>query len=89
MVRRAQCVEPGLPAGMMPSGNLPILSEARLGKIVQLPKRGRSAKSEAHEPTAHAPAEVILFTGVRYERNDTPGLPTKPAGAAPGKRRRG
>jgi hypothetical protein len=74
---------------MTPAGNLPIPSEARLGKLVQLPKRGRSAKPAAHEQGKHEPAEVILFTGVRYERNDTPGLPNKPAGAASGKRRRG
>jgi hypothetical protein len=58
--------------------------EAKLGKLVQLPKRGRAPKSSA-PPTG--PAEVVLFTGVRYERNDAP---TKPAGAASGgKRRRG
>jgi hypothetical protein len=59
-----------------------------LGKLVQLPKRGRSAKPATEGTAVHEPAEVILFTGVRYERNDTPGLPTKPAGAASGKRRR-
>ena len=63
--------------------------EAWLGNLVQLPKRGRNAR-----PAVHEPAEVILFTGVRYERNDTPAggmspLPNKPAGAASGKRRRG
>jgi hypothetical protein len=89
MSTRAKCVEPGLPVGMSPFGNLPTPLEARLGKLVQMPKRGRSAR-----PAAQQPAEVILFTGVRYERNGMPAagispLPTKPAGATPGKRRRG
>jgi len=74
---------------MGPLGNLPTPMEVRLGKLVQLPKRGRSAR-----PASQEQAEVILFTGVRYERNDTPAggvspLPNKPAGAASGKRRRG
>lgn len=89
MATRVIASMPGLLAGMGPSGNLPTHSEARLGKLVQLPKRGRSAKPAAQSLGAHEPAEVILFTGVRYERNDTPGLPNKPAGAASGKRRRG
>ena len=89
MFTRANCVEPGLPVGMGPSGNLPIPLEARLGKLVQMPKRGRSAR-----PAGLEPAEVIIFTGVRYERNGTPAdgtspLPNKPTGAASGKRRRG
>lgn len=67
-----------------PRHQCPPFGEARLGKLLQMPKRGRSAK-----PAAGQPGEVILFTGVRYERNDTPSLPTKPAGAASGKRRRG
>ena len=63
--------------------------EARLGNLLQMPKRRRSAR-----PPAQQSAEVIMFTGVRYERNGTPAngpspLPTKPAGAAPRKRRRG
>jgi hypothetical protein len=58
--------------------------EARLGKLVQLPKRGRASKSPVQSTGS---GEVVLFTGVRYERNDAP---TKPAGAASGgKRRRG
>ena len=77
------------PVGIVLPGTLPIPWEARLGNIVQLPKRGRSAKPAGPGATTHEPAEVILFTGVRYERNDTPGLPTKPAGATTGKRRRG
>ena len=75
--------------GHVPIGNLPTPSEARLGKLVQMPKRGRSAR-----PAGLEPAEVIIFTGVRYERNGTPAdgaspLPNKPTGTTSGKRRRG
>ena len=60
--------------------------EARLGKLVKMPKRGR-----ADRPAGRAPetAEIVLFTGVRYERNGAPLLPNKPTGAASRKRRRG
>jgi hypothetical protein len=71
--------------GQRPAGT-PTNLEARLGKLLQLPKRGRSAKP-ASEP--QEPAKIVLFTGVRYERDGAPQLPTKPAGAASGKRRRG
>ncbi len=60
--------------------------EARLGKLVLFEKRGRSPKAR---PEPAEPAEIVLFTGVRYERNGTT-LPDKPTGSATGtKRRRG
>jgi hypothetical protein len=51
-----------------------------------MPKRGRSAKPAGEQAET---AEIVLFTGVRYERDGAPMLPTKPAGAASRKRRRG
>jgi hypothetical protein len=51
-----------------------------------MPKRGRSAKPTGQQPGT---AEIVLFTGVRYERNGAPQLPTKPAGATSRKRGRG
>ncbi len=72
-------------AGGMGPGNVhPLPPEARLGKLVQLPKRGRTPKSRSQSAGT---GEVVLFTGVRYERE---GSPDKPVGAASGgKRRRG
>lgn len=60
--------------------------EARLGKLVQFIKRDRPPRPRGGEA---ATAKIMLFTGVRYERDGTP-LPHKPAGNASGaKRRRG
>ena len=57
-----------------------------MGKLVQFTKRGRTPKVR---PEGAETAEVVLFTGVRYERSGNI-LPDKPAGAASGgKRRRG
>jgi hypothetical protein len=57
-----------------------------LGKLVQLPKRGRTKTRSQAAGTG----EVLLFTGVRYERGGVAPLPNKPAGTASGgKRRRG
>ena len=57
-----------------------------MGKLVQFTKRGRTPKARAEGAES---AEVVLFTGVRYERSGST-LPDKPAGAASGgKRRRG
>lgn len=57
-----------------------------MGKLVQLPKRGRTKARAQSAGTG----EVLLFTGVRYERNDGTTLPDKPVGTASGgKRRRG
>ena len=66
-------------------GNFAHPPEARLGKLVQLPKRGRTKTRSQSAGTG----EVLLFTGVRYERDGTT-LPHKPVGTASGgKRRRG
>ena len=55
-----------------------------MGKLFQFIKRGRSAKPKRAGPET---AEIVLFTGVRYQREGSP-LPDKPV--APGaKRRRG
>lgn len=71
-------------AGGMGPGNVAHPPEARLGKLVQLPKRGRTLKTRSQSA---GPGEVVLFTGIRYER---PTTPDKPVGAASGgKRRRG
>jgi hypothetical protein len=56
-----------------------------LGKLVQFDRRGRQAKARGVQA---GPGEVVLFTGVRYERDGTP-LPSKPIGTARAKRRRG
>ena len=70
--------------GMGPRQRFAHPPEARLGKLVQLPKRGRTPKTRSQSA---GPGEIVLFTGIRYERE---GAPDKPAGAASGgKRRRG
>jgi hypothetical protein len=51
-----------------------------------MPKRGRSARPVVQQQET---AEIVFFTGVRYERSGAPLSPNKPAGAASGKRRRG
>ncbi len=59
-----------------------------MGKLVTFSRRGRNSKAE---PTERRSAEIVLFTGVRYQRDDAP-QPDKPIGAAAagrGKRRRG
>lgn len=43
--------------------------EARLGKLLQLPKRRPKPVSPVE---AEPKGEVVLFTGVRYERGDPP-----------------
>ena len=57
-----------------------------MGKLVQFLKGARPARPRPESATT---AEVVLFTGVRYERAGNT-RPDKPAGAASGgKRRRG
>jgi hypothetical protein len=72
-----QCVGPDLPGAWGFRTRTPRL-EARLGKLVQFNKRGRAGKARAEAPQT---GQVVLFTGVRYERDDSP-LPDKPVGAA-------
>ena len=52
-----------------------------MGKLVQLPKRGRTRTRSQSAGTG----EVLLFTGVRYERGGgSSPLPDKPVGTASG-----
>jgi hypothetical protein len=54
-----------------------------LGKLVQFDKRGRHPKAR---PVVTGNAQIVLFTGVRYERDGTP-VPGKPVNRP--KRKRG
>ena len=54
-----------------------------LGKLVQFDKRGRHPKAR---PLVTGNAQIVLFTGVRYERDVTP-VPGKPVNRP--KRKRG
>ena len=55
-----------------------------LGKLVTFEKR----RVERKDPTAKpAQAEIVLFTGIRYERGN--GEPGKPPASAGSKRKRG
>jgi hypothetical protein len=55
-----------------------------LGKLVHLDKRGRRQRTL---PAQAGNAQIILFTGVRYERDGTP-VPNKPVSPARAKRKR-
>ncbi len=56
-----------------------------MGKLVQFDKRGRHPKAR---PLSFGNAQIVLFTGVRYERDGTP-VPGKPLGTTRPKRKRG
>jgi len=56
-----------------------------LGKLVQFDKRGRHPKAR---PITRGNAQILIFTGVRYERDGTP-VPGKPLRPARVKRKRG
>ncbi|MEO7222497.1 MAG: hypothetical protein ABIY37_08495 [Devosia sp.] len=58
-----------------------------MGKLVQFESRGKGAAGVREKRTIEA--EILIFTGVRYERQ--PGAsPTKPpASSSGGKRKRG
>ena len=56
-----------------------------VGKLVQFSKRGRHPKARPINP---GEAQIVFFTGVRYERDGTP-IPGKPLGTARAKRKRG
>lgn len=56
-----------------------------MGKLVQFENRGRKRKAPR---TEMGEAEIILFTGVRYERDSTT-LPGKPPTSVRPKRKRG
>lgn len=56
-----------------------------MGKLVQFDKRGRHPKAR---PIKLGNAQIVLFTGVRYERDGTP-VPGKPLGTTRVKHKRG
>lgn len=56
-----------------------------VGKLVQFSKRGRHPKARPMNP---GDAQIVFFTGVRYERDGTP-IPGKPLGTTRAKRKRG
>ncbi len=57
-----------------------------MGKLVQFEGRVRSERTTKVGPSTEA--EILIFTGVRYER-DTGATPTKPTASSGGKRKRG
>jgi len=59
-----------------------------VGKLVQFESRGKAGNSVRPAPTAQA--EILIFTGVRYERQPGSGSsPDKPSASSGGKRKRG
>lgn len=61
-----------------------VREEGQLGKLVQFEKRSGDPRPVDSERRGQA--EILIFTGVRYER-DAPGVPTKPS-ASPGAKRK-
>jgi len=59
-------------------------TEKDLGKLVQF--EGRGKERGAAKPDR--PAEILIFTGVRYERDNST-APTKPTASSGAKRKRG
>jgi len=57
-----------------------------VGKLVQFESRGKGRS--AAKPDRSTNAEILIFTGVRYER-DTGAAPTKPTASSGSKRKRG
>lgn len=60
-------------------------AEARLGKVVTFDKRRRAARPKAEES---ATGQVVIFTGVRYERGPA-SLPSDGSTPLKPKRKRG
>jgi hypothetical protein len=60
-------------------------AEARLGKLLSLDKRRRTAPPKI--PPA-GEGEIVIFTGVRYERRTEPGHAGDPPPARPKHKRR-
>ena len=59
-----------------------------MGKLVQFESRGKGGTDARVNRTTEA--EILIFTGVRYERETTTTTPTKPtASSSGGKRKRG
>jgi hypothetical protein len=59
--------------------------DAGMGKLVQFDKRERHPRAR---PINTGNAQIVLFTGVRYERDGTP-VPGKPLGTTRPTRKRG
>ena len=56
-----------------------------VGKLVKFDRRGKPVRRHA---VATGMAKILIFTGVRYQRDGTP-VPAKPPRAARAKRHRG
>lgn len=56
-----------------------------MGKLVKFDRRGKPVRRHA---VATGMAKILIFTGVRYQRDGTP-VPAKPPRAARAKRHRG
>ena len=69
----------------------PDIAETVVGKLVQFETRGKGGTDARENRTTEA--EILIFTGVRYEREagtTTTTTPTKPtASSSGGKRKRG
>ena len=61
-------------------------TENELGKLVQFEGRGKGRSGTKSDRPAGA--EILIFTGVRYER-DSSTAPTKPTASSGTKRKRG
>ncbi len=61
-------------------------AECQLGKLVQFEKGRRDSRHDRQRRSEGA--EILIFTGVRYERQD-PAAPTKPTTTSRAKRKRG
>jgi hypothetical protein len=57
-----------------------------VGKLVQFENRERGGGSARPDPSASA--EILIFTGVRYEREGST-VPPKPTASSGGTRKRG
>jgi hypothetical protein len=68
------------------AGTRPKPRSENLGKLVQFETKSKAADSG--RPSHSSSAEILIFTGVRYER-DIPVTPTKPTASPRAKRKRG
>jgi hypothetical protein len=58
-----------------------------MGKLVQFDSRGKAGHPA--KPDRPIEAEILIFTGVRYERQTSVDSPNKPTASSRGKRKRG
>ena len=58
-----------------------------MGKLVQFESRGKGGTPPREPPSAEA--EILIFTGVRYEREPGTTPPKPTASSSGGKRKRG